>query len=742
MNAATFNLRVSKILSHRLNGYIFTAVLIDCETGAVSNSTNYAVVKVSAKIVAGRLLKIGMWVEVSGVATKENRIHEGFRQQQINIAAENIVFVRPSGEHLIRFLSDSVGFKGIGIVRARQLWDKFGDSVYEILDQGDVEKLSVSLPESIAVGLVAAWAEIGNSETIRWLYECNFGIALIRKVVRYFGSDTKQKLEEDPYRLLSFSASWKEVDSFARSKLRVALNDPRRLMGACEEALYRSCSAGNTILTSKMIRAYLGRLLVSIDKFELDRFIDASLTYGQSNGGYIVTADGLFQSLGIAVLERTIAQAFAFRIAREPLRLLSTASLATLLECYEAREGVLLTTDQMRAVEAVNDNHLVCISGSASVGKITVLKAVLAVVQSAGAPVRLIALSGNAAKRISEATGISAQTIASFIKNVVADDLANGVLIIVEASMVDLLSMERIVSMIPNSCRIVLVGDSAQLWPVAPGLVFHEMTADHRISNVELKSENRFGHEIARVAIAIRDGDWVHLGNDVNQPIAFLDESDVTRLAGKILDLYEGIDTGTQILCTTRSGGAGSIRLNQEIQARFNPLGEPLMVVDDRHDQRAYTGYRLNDTVLCTRNFYEFELRNGSLGRIVEIPDQPTSFFDSNGDCIGMVVAWIVWDDGVRRPLLTEMLNHLELGYAITVHRAHGFKWRRVLLAIVPSKSLDRIMLYTAVTRAQSQALMVGPLLVAADAVRGRPHSNRRVTGLQHALLRELSLEQ
>lgn len=221
MTATTFNLRVTKILSHRLNGYIFTAVLIEPGTGALFDSTAYFVVKVSAKIIAGRLLKIGMWVVVSGESIMENRIHEGFRQQQINIAAENIVFVRPSGEHLVRFLSDSVGFKGIGVVRARKLWDKFGNSVYEILDQGDVEKLSVSLPESIAVGLVAAWAEIGNSETVRWLYECNFGIALTRKVVRYFGSDTKRKLEEDPYRLLSFSASWKEVDSFARSKLGV-----------------------------------------------------------------------------------------------------------------------------------------------------------------------------------------------------------------------------------------------------------------------------------------------------------------------------------------------------------------------------------------------------------------------------------------------------------------------------------------------------------------------------------------
>ena len=94
----------------------------------------------------------------------------------------------------------------------------------------------------------------------------------------------------------------------------------------------------------------------------------------------------------------------------------------------------------------------------------------------------------------------------------------------------------------------------------------------------------------------------------------------------------------------------------------------------------------------------------------------------------------------MRRPLFEEMLDDLELGYAITVHKAQGSQWKRILIPIVPTRNLDRSMLYTAVTRAQNQVIMVGRADVAALAVCGQPHSKRRVIGLRHALERAISV--
>jgi exodeoxyribonuclease V alpha subunit len=126
-------------------------------------------------------------------------------------------------------------------------------------------------------------------------------------------------------------------------------------------------------------------------------------------------------------------------------------------------------------------------------------------------------------------------------------------------------------------------------------------------------------------------------------------------------------------------------------------------------------------------------LQNGSLGTVVEVAKPPSTIHKGDGqDCL--TLALIEWDDGVQRPLTVDMLDDIELGYAVTVHKAQGSQWKRVIVPVAGSKLLDRTLLYTALTRAQSQVLLVGDVDAARKATLAAPRASERKVALDLAL--------
>jgi exodeoxyribonuclease V alpha subunit len=123
-------------------------------------------------------------------------------------------------------------------------------------------------------------------------------------------------------------------------------------------------------------------------------------------------------------------------------------------------------------------------------------------------------------------------------------------------------------------------------------------------------------------------------------------------------------------------------------------------------------------------------LQNGSLGTIVEIEDVRQMLTDKDGTEPEPVLAWVLWDDGVRRPLVEAMLDDLELGYAVTVHKAQGSQWPRVIVPLTGHRLLDRTLIYTAITRAQTQVLIVGDEAAAKAAVESPPRVHARQVAL------------
>lgn len=726
----TATLRVTGIRSQNplgFGGCIFTGVPID-KAGAVVDAGTYIVVKADRKTLGAARVEKGQWWEVRGPMVERITVVDGFHLREHQVDADTAHLAMPSGEHVVNYLAENTAFEGIGLVKARRLWERFGEQLYTLLDAGEPDAFFEVLHPDVALRLTAAWASNGQTRTLQWLQAAGFDTKIGRKVLRFFGDEAQVRLEEDPYRLLSFSGTWSAADALARSRFGVAADDPRRLRGAVEEACYRAFSDGHTtLLTSQLmsrVTPLLGRPPEGVRWRDL---LARAVAEGLSNGSIVQTSHGL-QPLGALVMERQIAKSIQQRLARED-ELLPPDRLQALIAAGEALDGIELNIEQREALALAAKHPFACITGGAGVGKTTVLKSLYRLYDEVGTRVIQVALAGRAAKRMQEATGRTASTIASFLK-ALGDDTFDGptVLVVDEASMVDIISMSRLCEALKPHVRLLLVGDPNQLMPVGPGLVLHCLVALPHIPVVELKTVKRYGGEIAAVATAVRAGRPPSIGTDETAAVAFL-PCDERSIADLVVDLYGIAPLETQVLSPLRNGLAGTKRLNELCQNRFTKGQPSASKWNEEFDKIESCGLNLGDVVLCTRNMWDRGLQNGSLGRVVEIEPPPLS-----SEVADRVVAWVEWDDGVKRALSTDMLDDVELGFAVTVHKSQGSQWRRIIIPVTASRMLDRTLLYTAITRAQSQVILVGDADAAMRAIAAPPKAEGRQVALDLAL--------
>nr|WP_211162115.1 AAA family ATPase [Aromatoleum petrolei] len=746
-------MRVSSIRSQNPRGFggcIFTGIPID-DSGTVQDASAYYVVRASSDLLGTTRVQPGQWWRVAGEPVENVLAVNGYRITEWQIEPSDMNLALPSGEHIITLMAESADFQGIGRVKARRLWETFNEDLYGILDQGDFSALTAVLTEESARQVIAAWQLYGDTRTLQWLERHGFDAAVGRKVVAFFGTETPDRIEADPYRLLSFCATWQQVDALARDEFGIAETDPRRLQGAVEEALYRLFGAGHTCARLSMLLDRLAPILhVSEGNSQWRQLVPDVLAEGLSNGSYIIGTEHDVHPVGPYVMEATVARAVVDRLVKvTEAQLLTAGEVETGIAEYEASEGIALNDEQRLAVQTAAANAFAIITGGAGVGKTTVLKGLYQIYDRAGVRVVQMALAGRAAKRMQEATGRPASTIASFLRNTKDEDLAGPVVAVVdEASMVDIITMHRLCELLPPHVRLVLVGDPSQLMPVGPGLVLHALSRQPGVPSVELTVVKRYGGEIAEAAAAIRAGIWPELPAVESAPIAFIPCATSARrggaepadtLAETVFRLYRQSPDDAQILSPRRSGAGGVAGLNALCQERMAGEAQPLLVWSDQHESMAGTGFRLGDPLLCTRNLWDWGLQNGSLGRLVQIEASPRLITGENGEELGLALAWAEWDDGERRPIFESMLDDLELGYAITVHKAQGSQWPRVIVPVTGNRLLDRTLLYTAVTRAQRQVILVGDQAAARRAVESLPRSHERHVALGSLLRRNLA---
>ncbi|MGE0133456.1 MAG: ATP-dependent RecD-like DNA helicase [Blastocatellales bacterium] len=405
-----------------------------------------------------------------------------------------------------------------------------------------------------------------------------------------------------------------------------------------------------------------------------------------------------------------------------------------LKEWLQLEDGKL-SDEQRDAVRFIANSPVSILTGAPGTGKTSTVKALISVFEKAGCYVRLAAPTGRAAQRLREVTGCSAHTLHKLLQNdcLKPRSLWNlifpvaEVLIIDEASMIDLFLMARLISVCSSSTRLILVGDVNQLPPIGPGQVLNDLIESRQIPVVRLQTNYRqnSGSQIITAAEEIREGRIPDLPapGTVKSDCYFIEAetaSEIERLVIKAAtrslparcgaDPYQSI----QVLTPKHKGILGTVFLNDQIQETLNTrrFGDGFNV------ESAPLSFLPGDRVLHTKNNYQLGVFNGQCGSVQATTAETVTVRYGERDVI----------------YTSASLPQLTHGFAISIHRSQGSEYPFVIIPVHESQypMLNRELLYTALTRGQQMVVLIGSRRALAMAI------ENSTTGKRQTLLKQL----
>ncbi|MFW6051304.1 MAG: ATP-dependent RecD-like DNA helicase [Myxococcota bacterium] len=589
---------------------------------------------------------------------------------------------------------------GVGPGLADRLVKRFGDRSLDVITQQsaklrEVEGIGPRRAQAIAEAVRARRAE---AESMSYMHGLGLGPALGRKILERYGDAAARVLREDPYRVAEEvdGVGFRTADRIGRAA-GIAPDDPRRAAGAVLHLLGKGADEGHVFVARDELRAGAERLEVPPER------IDPAVADLAERGLVVVDGEAVYAPPLFRAENRVAARLRALAGPRRAKRV-DAAAL----------EGALTET-QRAAVHASVAHGLMVLTGGPGTGKTTTVRAVVRAHRAAGHRVLLCAPTGRAAKRLTEATECEASTIHRMLewnpalrrfKRDEANPLDAELILVDEASMLDLSLAEKLLAAIPDPSRLVLVGDVDQLPPVGPGQVLRDVIDSGLAHVVRLTEVFRQAQRsaIVRGAHAILqgrvpeptpsgekgDGDLFLVR--ARDPVAITER--LRSALRRLPDAY-GLDPArdAMVLTPMRRGPLGTQQLNAVLQAELNPAkGE------------ADPGLRPGDKVMQLRNDYDKEVFNGDLGEVRRVEAGIT----------------YVMMDGREVQYASEDLDALTLAYASTVHKVQGSEFPAVLVVLHGSHHvlLSRALLYTAVTRARRLVLLLGDERAMARAAR------------------------
>lgn len=717
-------LRVTSVSHETEDAQIFRCVATDGEGSNISARTYYVIKADDALLemmpALGQLWKVT-------VESSSDRVVErhGSRLTEIFINAKRMRLMLPETENLFtRYIAQDPAFKGIGSVIAEKIWFKFGKGVYDILENKDVESLILvdRVNEELANTLISGWMRYENLKQIGWFDQHNIPSGIARKIIKHHKVDAVQAIGNDPYRLISFGLKFTDVDKLAQRSFAVRPNDYVRLRGAVEQALHSRMMDGHTVSKHEHLIPLVSKLLAS------NKLAVEALKAGYENTAFILSEQGNYHAIGQWIMEQVVAKRFAKLASRKVWSHHYDQALNTALSTLSFD----LTQKQAEAVRSSLANPISIIAGGAGTGKTTVLNVVLRAYQALGVDIRAMALSGRAAKRITEATKFSAQTITGFIKNVEKEPLGTKTLIVIdEASMVDLATMFKLVNLTKDSVRFLLVGDPKQLAPISAGLVLHEAVDVIPTVTLDVVKRQKGSTGIPEFTRLIVDK--IIPGTSMfNDNIVFHAclSKDINE---RVTQLYKQQPVDTQIISAMYAGNGGIDVINALCQNACNPLGKKLRF--DLGGSKKFLDIRENDPIIFVQNNWDRGVQNGTLGKLInvgspkmEVEEGEISFAD------------VEIDTSATIPLTIDLIDSIRAAYSISLHKAQGSQFKRVIIPVTNSRMLDNAWIYTALTRAEVKIELVGSYKNFADAIARLSEADKRDTYLRQLLLNEISI--
>ncbi len=657
------------------------------------------------------------------------------------IIADEVSPLLPSGKLITDFLINNSSFTGVGIQTVKKLWAAFGDELYDILTRGDADLIlsKVNIHPIVLNNMIDVWSEYADIiPIVRYLNSLDFNVSIARKAREFWGKDTIDKITDDPYRLLAFGR-WKEVDDCALNKLNTKPDSYNRLVAAVEASIYNRYDKQDTASEYNELRNSVGELLGN--SINPEQAILKSLSDGR-----IVTTkvDGelLYQSFGVAAIESYISN----RIKKIEDGENHQQSLFNLdfsnkrLSDFEDTLGYPLASEQRDAIKMVVENNFAVITGGAGVGKTTVLNGIFYMLPD-NAIIMQAAPTNRAAARMRESTGHDAITIAKLLRIAKGGPLPDNLyLFIDEASMLDAPTFYRLLKALPVGTRLYLVGDHHQLPPIGPGLILHLFVFHNYPNVVELTQVHRQGNEtgIPQIANSIRLMSSPKLkkfkgGCFDSNGISILEVKNKRELLNNILTTYRELCTyGETQIVAARNITCENVNstLHQENLSAREYMKSPTPILNGMEDEQLTIGDKV---IYKDHNNSQKDLYNGSLGVLTDIYENSIFELDEDGNDV-IYIAEAEFDTSGPVRLSEDDFEHVGLGYSITVHKSQGSQWERVVIAsefiFRDSPIVDNSWFYTAITRCQKQAVIVGSLNNFNYQVTHPPRSFTRKVGL------------
>ena len=652
-------------------------------------------------------------------------------------------------ESIVCYLASGV-LKGVGPSTAARLVDRFGADTLRIIEE-EPEKLTAikGVTSKKAMEISAALRSLtGLRRVMEFLSRYDLPVTLAMGLLRAYGDETLEKLKDNPYLLTDerCGVDFSDADEIALS-MGFDGDSPCRVEAAVLYELNHNLSNGHVFLPRpKLIAATME--LIGVTEETAEKALDDLSERHAVVCGPIANVQGCYL--------RRMYEAEVYVAGRLAAACADTwdcgRNVDKIIDDIETRQGIAYAPEQRRAVALAAERGVLLLTGGPGTGKTTSVRGIVTLFERMGLDTVLLAPTGRAAQRMSQLCGKDAQTIhralgmswneltgeVTFRKNE-KEPLEADAVIVDEMSMVDLDLMASLLRAMRPGCRLVMVGDPDQLPSVGAGNVLGDLLRSGVIPAVSLTVVFRQAQQsaIIRNAHAVNHGQPPELKNTQND-FFFLCRRAPDRLVQTVVELCRdrlpanmGIPADQiQVLSPTRKGVCGTVNLNRALQAALNPPA-----ADKRQKPWGDMVFREGDRIMQTRNNYDVVwekadgtagtgIFNGDVGVIREI--------DPSGELITLQ-----FDD--RTCVYTaDLLNQLDMAYAMTVHKAQGSEYRAVVLAstAVAPALMVRGVLYTAITRARELLILVGD-----DIVPGQMAANdkqqRRYSGLRRRLREE-----
>ena len=682
----------------------------------------------------------GEHLTVSGVLEQHPQHGEQLR------AVELERFLPEDEEEIFNYLSSGV-CKGVGPATAQRIVERFGRDTLDILER-EPERLTLikGITAKKAQEIAGSFRRhMGLRRLMEFLARYQLPPVLAMQLRQQYGDAALEMVQENPYLLSSDSCGveFALTDGIAMS-MGIAADSGERLQAAVTFELSHNENNGHVFLPRPKLVAATCQLLQCGQEL-VEQALDDLIDRGAVVQERVANVEACY-------LRRLWeAETSAYRRLNGLLAVDADRSgqAARTIKEIQREQGITYAPQQRQAVELAARTGVLILTGGPGTGKTTTVRGIVALFQKMGLDIVLAAPTGRAAKRMSELTGMEAQTVhrllgmswndathqVTFTKTE-QEPLEADAVIVDEMSMVDLSLFSALLRALQPGTRLVLVGDADQLPSVGAGNVFSDLIRSGRVETVFLREVFRQAEQsaIIRNAHSVNLGEPPRLTNDQGD-FFFLCRRDGERTLSTVVDLCRsrlpekmGIPADQiQVLTPTRKGPSGTVSLNRSLQAALNPPK-----LDKRELQWGERLFREGDRIMQTRNDYDVVwekadgtvgtgMFNGDVGKIVQI--------DPSGE-------WLTVDFDGRTALYgVEQLNEVDLAYAQTIHKAQGSEYRCVVLAAMPAAQslMVRGVLYTALTRARELLILVGDD-AAVRAMAANDRQQRRYSGLRWRL--------